>query len=116
VVFLVSDFMAEDYEMALRIANRRHDVIAVAVTDPREEALPDVGLISVRDAESGVESLVDTSDPAVRRDYAMAAHERATQRDEIFRRNRVDALHVRTDGNYIDEIHRFFRMRERRLA
>jgi uncharacterized protein (DUF58 family) len=116
VAFLVSDFMAEGYEAPLRIANRRHDVIAVTVTDPREESLPDVGLVHVRDAESGREVLVDTGDGAVRKKYALAGERRAAQREEIFRRTRVDAIHVRTDRDYIDEIYRFFRMRERRFA
>lgn len=116
VVFLLSDFMAEDYDSALRIANKRHDVIAVTVTDPREEQLPDVGLIAVRDAESGVETLVDTSDAQVRKRYAEEMHRRAEERDQVFRVAKVDAMHVRTDKNYIDEIYRFFRMREKRMA
>lgn len=116
VAFLVSDFMETDHETPLRIANRRHDIIAVTVTDPREEELPNVGLINVRDAESGKEVMVDTSDRTVRRAYADAAAKRARDRDEIFQRTRVDAIHVRTDESYIEEIYRFFRMRERRYA
>lgn len=116
VVFMVSDFMDTDYESALRIANKRHDVIGVSVTDPREEKLPEVGLVAVRDAETGVESLVNTSDPKVREAYTTAAQKRALERDETFRRCKVDLMHVRTDASYIDEIHRFFRMRERRSA
>ncbi len=116
VAFLVSDFMAEDYEVPLRIANKRHDVIAVAVTDPREEMLPNVGLVSVRDAETGRETLVNTGDPEVRKRYARAARERAKQREQIFQRTRVDAIDVRTDTPYIEAIYRFFRMRERRFA
>ena len=69
VTFLVSDFMAEGYEVPLRVANRRHDVIAVHVSDPREEFLPDVGLVAVEDAESGHETLVDTSVRSVREEY-----------------------------------------------
>ena len=115
VVFLVSDFMAENYETALRLANKRHDVIAVAVTDPREEELPDVGLASLRDAETGREVLVDTGDARVRRAYSDLAASRAQARDERFRRTRVDAMYVRTDQPYVNEIHRFFRMREKRL-
>jgi len=114
VVFLLSDFMAEGYEQALRIANKRHDIIAVTVTDPREEALPDVGLASLRDSETGRETLVDTSDAKVRARYAEEMRLRAALRDGILRTNKVDAMHVRTDKNYIDEIHRFFRMREKR--
>jgi uncharacterized protein (DUF58 family) len=116
VVFLVSDFMAEDYETPLRIAGRRHDLIAVTVTDPREEVLPDAGLIAVRDTETGRELVVDSSDAEVRRQYALAARARTRQRDEILRRTGVDAIHIRTDAAYLDEVHRFFRMRERRMA
>ncbi len=116
VAFLVSDFMADGYETALRVANRRHDMIAVSVTDPREESLPDVGYVAVRDAETGREVLVDTSEKAVREEYAKAARARAGKRDTTFQRTRVDAIHVRTDRPYIEELYRFFRMRERRYA
>lgn len=134
VAFLVSDFMVSpsaqlaadqaggrwsadlDCEVPLQIANKRHDVIAVTVTDPREEALPDVGLLNVRDAESGREVLVDTGDRSVRSAYAREATRRARIRDDLFKRTRVDAIHIRTDGSYIDEIHKFFRMRKRRYA
>jgi uncharacterized protein (DUF58 family) len=114
VAFLVSDFMEDDYEKPLSIANRRHDVIAVPVTDPREESLPDVGLVNIRDAETGREMLVDTSKAKMRKTYEERARERATARDEILSRTRVDTIHVRTDKPYIDEIHRFFKMREKR--
>jgi uncharacterized protein (DUF58 family) len=116
VVFLVSDFMAEDYEMPLRIAARRHDVIATVVTDPREEELPDVGLIAVRDAETGRETLVDTSSRRVRETYARDAAERAARRAQLLRRTRVDTINVRTDRDYVNELYRFFRMREKRGA
>lgn len=118
VVFLVSDFMAEGYEMPLRIARRRHDLIAITVTDPREETLPDVGRVAVRDPETGEETEVDTSRASVRAEYAEEAAARARQRDEILRRNRVDVIHVRTekDKPYIDALYKFFRMRERRLG
>ena len=116
VTFLVSDFMADDYEKTLRIANRRHDVVAISVTDPREEELPDVGLLSLRDAESGREVLVDTSDSHVRAEYKKQMFLRAKRRDESFARTRVDAIHVRTDRSYIEEIYKFFRMREKRIA
>lgn len=116
VVFLVSDFMAEGYEAALRIANKRHDIIAVPVTDPREETLPDVGLVAVRDAETGKEALIDTSNARLRQRYEEEARQRARQRDLILQRNGIDSIHVRTDRSYINEIHRFFRMREKRFG
>ena len=116
VTFLVSDFMARDYEVPLQIANRRHDLIGVVVGDPREETIPDVGLISVQDAETGREALVNTSDPKMRNAYARLAQERAQTRDEIFKRAKIDAIYVQTDRPYVDELYRFFRMRERRCA
>ncbi len=116
VTFLVSDFMANDYESALRVANKRHDVIAVCVSDPRESHLPDVGLLSVRDAESGRETLVNTSNPAIRQEYAKAAAKRVADRETILRRTRVDSIRVRTDRPYVDELYRFFRMREKRFV
>jgi len=116
VTFLVSDFMAEGYEVPLRVANRRHDVIGVYVSDPREEYLPDVGLVAVQDAETGRETLVDTSARSVREGYARAAARREKVREEIFRRTGVDVIRVRTDQSYVNEIYRFFRMRERRYG
>ncbi|MCC6488966.1 MAG: DUF58 domain-containing protein [Candidatus Hydrogenedentes bacterium] len=116
VTFLVSDFMASGYEVPMRVASRRHDLIAVVVSDPREEELPDVGLLCVRDAETDREVLIDTSNRAVREEYAKEARRRAAERDRILQRNRVDAIHVRTDRPYVEEIYRFFRMRERRYA
>jgi uncharacterized protein (DUF58 family) len=116
VAFLVSDFMADDYEAPLAIANKRHDLIAVSVTDPREESLPDVGLVSLQDSETGGEVLVNTRNKKFRSLYEARARKRVEDRDELFRKARVDAIHVRTDQPYIDEIHRFFKMRERRYA
>ena len=116
VVFVVSDFMDEGYENALRIASKRHDLIGVAVTDPREETLPDAGLIAMRDPETGRELIRDSSDKHVRDEYAKAAHVRAARRKEIFRRNAIDSMNIRTDAPYLDEVYRFFRMRERRMA
>lgn len=116
VVFLVSDFMADNYETALRVANHRHDVVAVTVTDPREHTLPDVGLVAVRDAETGRETLVNTSDAKVRAAYEKETRAMLQKRDEILRRNRVDTMHTSTDTPYVEEIYRFFKMRERRQS
>jgi uncharacterized protein (DUF58 family) len=116
VVFLVSDFMADNYETALRVANRRHDVVAVTVTDPREHTLPNVGLVAVRDAETGRETLVNTGDARVRAAYEKETRAMLQKRDEILRRNRVDTMHTSTDTSYVEEIYRFFKMRERRRS
>lgn len=116
VVFLVSDFMADDYENELRVANRRHDLIAVTVTDPRELTLADTGLVSFVDLESGKETLVNTRDKRIRNEYAKAGQYRIERRKQILQRTGVDAINVTTDQPYAQEIFRFFRMRERRNA
>jgi uncharacterized protein (DUF58 family) len=116
VVFLLSDFMADNYEAPLRIAAKRHDLIAVTVDDPREAELPDVGLISIRDAESGQELLVDTSDARTRKRYAEAARKRRQERDALLRRNKIDTIALSTAAPYADQLYKFFRMREKRSA
>jgi uncharacterized protein (DUF58 family) len=116
VVFLVSDFMTEGYEQMLRIANKRHDVIAVKVTDPREETLPDVGLIRLEDAETGETMLVDTSDESVRRGYAGESARRRDMLRKTMRSMGLDSIDVRTDRPYVEPLIRFFRLRERRMA
>ena len=114
VVFLVSDFLAGGYGDALSVANRRHDVIATVVTDPREESLPDTGLVAVVDPETGARTTIDTSDASVRGQYWQVMAQHAKQRDQVFHRSRVDTIRIRTDRPYMDEVYRFFRMRERR--
>jgi uncharacterized protein (DUF58 family) len=116
VLFLVSDFMAEGFEHAMRIANKRHDFIAVTITDPREMDLPDVGMIELMDAETGALTLVDTHDPRVRREFRNKNAERVAAREELFRSTGVDVIDVSTDKSYGDVLYKFFRMRERRLA
>ncbi len=114
VTFLISDFLDERAQLALKIANRRHDIIAVVLDDPRESELPDVGLIELQDAESGARRVVDTSDPRVRRAFAEASAERRRVRDLMLRSVDVDAIVVRTDRPYAEALMRFFRMREKR--
>lgn len=116
VVFLVSDFMDQGYEDALRVTAKRHDVITVSISDPREMTLPDVGRVALADAETGREILINTSNKKLRETYAKKAREEAAARDEIFRRNRIDNLSLSTERSYVDELYRFFKMRERRRA
>jgi len=116
VVFLVSDFLTTGYETPLRIANKRHDVIAVTIRDPREETLPDVGLIELSDAETGESMLVDSSDERVRKRYAAEAARRRKALQQLFRSMNLDMIDVRTDQPYVEPLIRFFRTRERRLT
>jgi uncharacterized protein (DUF58 family) len=116
VVFLVSDFLASGYEKALEIANKRHDIISITVTDPREVELPDVGFVELEDAETGERVLVDTSDRRFRAAFQANAQSLRDDRDQTFRSMNVDAVDVRADQRYVDPLVRFFRMRERRAA
>jgi len=115
VVFLVSDFINTDYEKALQIANRRHDIIAISITDPRERELPDVGLIELEDAETGESFLLDTSDEAVRRDVSQRANANTLARQKLFRSINVDHIDIGTQYSYIEPLIRFFRMRAKRF-
>ena len=116
IVFIISDFLDSDYVKPLRVASKRHDVVAVTVTDPRELDLPAVGLIELEDAESGEEVLVDTGDAEWRRQYAEYNEAIRKDRDQQFRVTGVDAIHVRTDQPYIDPLLQFFKLRERKFA
>jgi uncharacterized protein (DUF58 family) len=114
VVFLVSDFQDPRCVHALRVAGRRHDVIAVVLDDPREGELPNVGLVELEEAETGERYVLDTSDARVRQGFAAKAIEMRAARDRVLRGADVDAITIRTDRPYTEALMRFFRMRERR--
>lgn len=116
VVFLVSDFQAEGYERELAVTARRHDLIAIPVHDPNEQVLPDVGIVTFEDAETGEQVEINTSDAAVRAAYAEMAARRAETLAMEFRRKRIDSIPLRTDQDYLPALRTFFRNRERRLA
>ena len=115
VVFLVSDFQAPDFSRQLSVTSRRHDLIAIPIVDPREEELPDVGLVTLEDAETGEQIEFNTSDPRARHAYIAAAEERTTERLRDFRRKGIDAISLQTDQDYVPALRAFFRNRERRL-
>lgn len=116
VVFLVSDFQDDGYERILRVVSRKHDVVAIVVSDPREETLPNVGLIAVEDPETGERSVMDTGSAAVRRRYAAAAAADRDRTRETIRRIGLDALELTTGEPYDLALVRFFRERARRVA
>lgn len=115
VVFLVSDFLDSDARRALAVANRRHDLIAVNIHDPRELALPEVGFATLRDAETGELVEVDTRDRRVRRAFAAQSRDRAARLSEQFKKLGIDELSLGADEDYLAGLQRFFRMRERRF-
>ncbi len=115
IAFLISDFIDDGYDQILRIVSRKHDVIAIELSDPREEELPDVGMIKMRDAETNKERWVDTGDAGVRTHFAQYWTERRAARKALFTRSRVDAIPIRVDRPYIKPIVDFFKRREARL-
>ena len=115
ICFVVSDFLDDGWERALLTANQRHDVIAVLVTDPRELALDDVGLVALRDAETGRTRLYDTGSRAFREAVARDAEARVRALEYRMRSAGIDFIHIDAAGSVVDPLVRFFRMRERRL-
>lgn len=115
VAFVISDFFAPDYKKTLSVANRRHDVVAMTVTDPRELELPATGLITLDDPETGESRTVDTSDAAFRRSYAQRSRARVKARQDLFRSLGVDSVDIATDREYARSLFAFFRERERRM-
>jgi len=115
ITFLISDFFAQDFKKRLSITNKRHDLIAVTITDPREMDMPDVGMISLADAESGASRVIDTSQRTFRNEYKNAALERLKLRRELFYSTGIDNIDIYTDTPYTKELIRFFKMRRKRL-
>jgi len=116
VLFLVSDFIAPDFETPLRLAARRHDLIALQVRDPLEEALPDVGLLQVRDAETGERVWLDTGSAGVRRHFRAEAAARAARLSQLCARHGVDEIRLDATEDYTRPLVQFFRRRAKRLA
>ncbi len=114
VVFLISDFFCGNLSASLAVANKRHDVIAVHLVDPRQEALPPLGWLRLADAETGRELLVNSAHPMIRGAYADWDHHHRQRLQEMACAAGVDIVEVRTDRPYLDPLLKFFRMRSLR--
>lgn len=115
VAFVLSDFFASDYERALALASARHDVIACMLIDPRDEQLPDVGLATFEDFETGESVVVDTSSAKVRAHYAHQMRLLREQQIRLFRKLGLDHCVIRTDQPYVKPLKDLFARRARRL-
>lgn len=115
IVFLISDFISEDFSRALKIVNKKHDVVAVNITDPREKELPDVGFIELEDAENGEIITVDSTDSELRNLYYTYNRKQKEDRDRLFKSMNVDFIDISTDKSYIEPLIKFFRMRAKRF-
>ncbi|CAN5381924.1 DUF58 domain-containing protein [soil metagenome] len=116
VVFAISDFIAPEYTKALTVASRRHDVVALPVVDPGEETLPDVGLVTFEDAETGEQIEINTSSRAVRNEFAAAEERRRKALDKLLGTRGVDVVPLATNEDYLIPLRMFFEKRERRQA
>ena len=114
VIFLISDFLGTLDDQVLALTRRRHDLTAITIEDPRERASPDVGFLRVRDAESGRWIEIDTRSRKVRDAFARQAERRAQCLSERLKRVGVDQLALDCQTDYLDPLHRYFRMRELR--
>ncbi|MCA9134231.1 MAG: DUF58 domain-containing protein [Planctomycetales bacterium] len=114
VVFLISDFQDSGYESALRVARRKHDLVPVVISDPREAQMPNVGLVRLQDAETGEVVLLDTASRKNREMFAELHRQQASERDHTFRRLRLDPLHLQTGDDLVEPLRRYFHQRENR--
>jgi hypothetical protein len=115
IVFLFSDFLDQDFERTFQRTGRRHDLIAVQITDPREEEMPAVGFLELEDAETGRRMTLDAGSRAVREAFAAAWRQRHETVRQLARASRTDLIEVSTAGGHLEALVRFFQLRERRL-
>lgn len=124
IIFFLSDFQTNiyngdtvaDFRLALRQTNRRHDLVALPIEDPRERVLPDLGVVAIEDAETGEMIEIDTCNPVVRQRFSEIAQLRAEQLQKIFNRESIDSLRLSTDRPYVADLMAFFKNRARKCS
>ena len=116
VVFFISDFQAPDFSRALAVSGRRHDFIAIHIRDEREKVLPNIGIITLEDAETGEQIEINTADRGTRGRFTDLADENETDLARTLRRNSIDAIALQTGKDYLPALRSFFKQRVRRLA
>lgn len=109
--FLISDFIDTGFEDALKIANRKHDLIALKISDRREYDLPNVGMVKIKNAETGRMTWVDTSFAALRDAYSKTGRKNELQQDEIFKKCGVDVAKIKTGEDYVKPLTALFKKR-----
>jgi len=114
IVFMLSDFMDDGYDKILRICGRKHDLIGIVMDDPREESLPKIGLVKLKDAETGKEMWIDTSDKNVNKFLQKYKSESHSKRKMLFITSRVDSIEIKTNVPYLKPLTEFFKMRAKR--
>ncbi len=114
VIFLVSDFFAPDVEKELSFLLRRHDLIALRLTDPREMEFPNIGLLRLEDPETGESRVVDTANPKIREEIARSLRKERERVDTMLRRSKTDCLDISTRGDFLGSLRSFFKKRSQR--
>lgn len=114
IAFVLSDFIADDYSDALKIAKKRHDIIGLHLYDKMEKELPDMGLVQFQDAESGKQFWVDTSSPSTRKNYTEHFENNRNINQHIFLKSKADFLSLETTKNYTSSLLQLFKRRGKR--
>ena len=116
VTFLISDFLATDYEKGLRIVGRKHDLVPVVVNDPFEDKFPALGVVDLEDTETGERMTVDTSDPRIRGRFARFMQGKRDERNKLFKRLQLDSVELRAHEVYGLALQKFFAARAARMG
>ena len=111
IVFMISDFMAADYEQTLKIASKKHDITGIRVYDIREEKMPDIGMVSMLDAETGETQLIDTGSKSVRLNYGKYYDDKVNYFKETFRKSGSGIVNTRVDESYVTKLLGYFKSR-----
>jgi uncharacterized protein (DUF58 family) len=111
IAFVISDFMDSGFDDAIKVASKKHDLAALRIVDPREEEMPDVGLVRFKDAETGFVSVMDTSDANVRNNYRLYFQQSARLTSELLNKSGVDHVAIRTDQSYVRPLMNLFKQR-----
>jgi uncharacterized protein (DUF58 family) len=111
IAFIISDFFAPDFEEALRIANNKHDVVAIKIYDPREMEVPKIGLLKLKDAESGIDFRVDTSNRITRKLFADWWKNHDEKAKDTFLKTGVDSVSISTSEDYVKQLLKLFKQR-----
>lgn len=111
IVFMISDFMADDYEHTLKIAAKKHDVTGIRVYDEKEHQLPNIGLVNMLDAETGEQRLINTSSKKVRTEYEKYYHDKVKYFQEVFIKCGAGIMSTRLDEDYAKKLLGYFRAR-----
>ena len=115
VVFFISDFQAPDFSRSLAVSGRRHDFVAIHIHDEREKVLPNIGIITLEDAETGDQIEINTADRTTRARFSGLVDEREQELARVLRRNNIDAIALQTGKDYLPQLRSFFKQRERRI-